>query len=201
MKLRYSATSPYVRKVMAVAIETGLADRIEKVETNVWSPDTDIRNDNPLGKVPALTLDGGTVLFDSPVIAEYLDSLHEGRPMFPAPGPDRWVALRLQAIADGLCDACVLRLLESRREDPPPAANWIERYTASMTAALDVLEAESASLGDMATIGTLSVACALGYIDLRFAGDEWRKGRPLLASWYEGFAKRPSIAETVPPAG
>ncbi|MEM1401632.1 MAG: glutathione S-transferase N-terminal domain-containing protein, partial [Pseudomonadota bacterium] len=156
MKLRHSPTSPYVRKVMAVAIEAGIDGQIELVSTNVWDPTTTIRDDNPLGKVPALTLDSGLVLFDSPVIAEYLDSLHEGIPLFPAPGPARWEALRLQAIGDGICDAAILRMLESRREDPKPSEQWMSRYAASMTAAMDVLEAEAGDLGNRATIGTLT---------------------------------------------
>ena len=109
MKLRYSQASPYVRKVLMVAHEVGLADRIELSPTNVWAPDSPIVRDNPLAKIPTLLTEDGLVLFDSPVIAEYLDSLHEGRRLFPAAGRARWVALRQQAVGDGICDAAVLR--------------------------------------------------------------------------------------------
>ncbi|MEK7820711.1 MAG: glutathione S-transferase N-terminal domain-containing protein, partial [Pseudomonadota bacterium] len=117
MKLRFSPTSPYVRKVCVVALETGLFARLDLAPTNVWAADTDIGRDNPLGKVPALATDGGEVLFDSPVICEYLDSLHDGAKLFPAAGGARWTALRRQALADGILDASVLRFLENRRKD------------------------------------------------------------------------------------
>ena len=100
MKLRYSPASPHVRKVAVVAHETGLIDRLEIVPTNVWASDTDIGRDNPLGKVPALTTDGGEVLFDSPVICEYLDSLHDGAKLYPPSGGARWTALRRLKVED-----------------------------------------------------------------------------------------------------
>lgn len=200
MKLRYSATSPYVRKVVAVAIEAGLNDKIKRLATDVWNAKSDIRQDNPLSKVPALILDDGMILFDSPVIAEYLDSQHSGAKLFPPAGPARWTALRQQAIGDGICDAAILRRMESQRTDPMPLQTWIARQTAAMNASLDVLEDEADDLGDVSTIGTLAIACALGYLDLRFGGDNWRGRRPALAAWYEEFAARPSIAESAPPS-
>ena len=114
MKLCYSPTSPYVRKVVVTAMETGLEPGIERIANNVWDPATDIAATNPLGKVPALTTDDGAVLFDSPVICEYLDSLHDGAKLFPAAGPARWRALRQQALCDGILDAGILRMLEGR---------------------------------------------------------------------------------------
>ena len=111
MKLRYSATSPYVRKVMMVIHERGLSDRVELEKTDAWSPETDLPSNNPLGKVPALVLGDGPALFDSPVIVEYLDTLAgPDASLFPATGPDRWTALRFQALADGICDAAILVL-------------------------------------------------------------------------------------------
>src|SRR3990167_1033017 len=111
MKLRYSPTSPYVRKVSVTLIETGLDKNIERVATSVWDPKTDIGKDNPLGKIPTLITDDGAVLYDSPVICEYLDGLHKGPKLFPASGEARWRALRLQALGDGMTDAGILRLL------------------------------------------------------------------------------------------
>ena len=102
MKLRYSPTSPYVRKVTVTLIETGLEDRVERIPTSVWDPETDIATVNPLGKIPALITDDGEVLFDSPVICEYLDGLHDGDRLFPASGAPRWRALRLLALGDEL---------------------------------------------------------------------------------------------------
>src|SRR5579862_9120083 len=110
MKLRFAAASPFVRKVMVVALETGLSERIERVASAVSpvKPNEDIARENPLIKVPSLTLDDGTVLYDSPVICEYLDTLHDGAKLFPPSGAARWTALRQQALADGLMEAAIL---------------------------------------------------------------------------------------------
>src|SRR5579859_2529987 len=107
MKLRYSPTSPFVRKVMVAAMETGLIDRIQKVPSSVTpiKPNDDVARENPLVKVPSLTTDDGLVLYDSPVICEYLDALHSGTKLFPAAGKARWMALRHQALGDGILDA------------------------------------------------------------------------------------------------
>lgn len=198
MKLRFSPTSPYVRKVCVVAHETGLFDRLEIVPTNVWAPDTDISRDNPLGKVPALATDGGEVLFDSPVICEYLDSLYDGAKLYPPAGGARWTALRRQALGDGILDASVLRLLEGKRKDSERSASWVDRQRAATGRALDALEDEAADLGRAVTIGHIAIACALGYLDFRFPGDEWRQRRPALTRWYEGIAQRPSMTRTMP---
>jgi glutathione S-transferase len=199
MTLRFSPTSPYVRKVMAMASETGLIDRIKILRTDPWSPDTDLGADNPLGKVPALVLEDGTVLFDSPVICEYLDSLHDGPKLFPAPAEGRWQALRLQALGDGLSDAAILRRLDSMRPEAQQSRDWQERQRAAVERACDGLERAAGALAGPLTIGTLAVACALGYLDFRFAADNWRHDRPHLAEWFDDFARRPSIDNTVPP--
>lgn len=200
MKLRWSPTSPYVRKVVMVAIERGLEDSIEKQKTDAWSPETDLPTDNPLGKVPALILDDGSALYDSPVIAEYLDSLNGGPRLFPAAGPARWTALRLQALSDGICDAAILRRLEGARPDGEKSPGWMERQRKAVVRALDVLESEAAQLGqEPFTIGTLSVLVALGYLDFRFPQDAWREGRPALAAWFETASDRDSFRLTAPP--
>jgi glutathione S-transferase len=198
MKLRYSPTSPYVRKVAVAIQELGLQDKVDRVATTPWDPATDLGRVNPLGKVPTLVADDGTVLYDSPVICEYLDDLAGGR-LLPPGGPDRWTALRRQALADGLMDAAVAARLESQRPQEQQSTDWIARQKAAMTRALDALEGEAAALGGPLTLGHVAIGCALGYLDFRFAADDWRKGRPLLADWYKGFAARPSMASTVPP--
>jgi len=198
MQLLYSPTSPYVRKVMAVAIETGLADGVELVPTNVWDAETDIHTHNPLGKVPALVTAGGEVLYDSPVICEYLDSLHDGVKLFPPAGGTRWQALRRQALGDGIMDAAVSRLLESKRPADERSDAWMGRQKVSIERTLDALEAEAAELAYQLTIGELTVFVALGYLDLRFAADNWRAGRAALSDWFEAIAKRKSMTETAP---
>lgn len=203
LSLRFSPTSPYVRKVRAAAIEVGLHDRLNLVSTDPWSADTDLPTDNPLGKVPALTTEDGTVLYDSPVICEYLDSLHDGPKLFPAAGPERWRVLQRLALGDGLTDAAVARRLEDMRPAERQHEAWRERQRTTISRALDALEQAAETLsgptGPM-TIADLSVACALGYLDLRFADDAWRSGHPKLAAWFEPISNRPSIRDTGPPS-
>lgn len=198
-KLRWSPTSPYVRKVMMLAIERGVETSFEKEQTDAWSPDTDLPKDNPLGKVPALVLDDGTVLFDSPVIAEYLDSLDGGPHLFPPAGPERWKALRLQAVGDGICDAAIMRRLESARVEGEKSQKWMDRYRGAVERSLDSLESEAGTLGDALTIGTVAVIVALAYLDFRFGHEPWREGRPNLAAWFAKAADRESVRLTAPP--
>ncbi len=198
MKLRYSPLSPFVRKVTVTLIETGLDDRVERIPTDVWNPETDIAKDNPLGKIPTLVLDDGGVLYDSPVICEYLDSLHDGDKLFPASGPARWRALRLQALGDGMSEAGILRLLESRRPEDLQYDKWTKRQTAVVFRALDALEAGMDELGPEFGIGQIAVACPLGWFDFRFPDLGWRTDHPGLADWFEGVSERPSIMQTVP---
>jgi glutathione S-transferase len=197
MKLHYSVASPYVRKVMAVAIETGLRGRLELLERKMSpvAPSAELNRDNPLGKIPCLVTDEGLVLYDSRVICEYLDGLHDGPKMFPAAGPARWQALRRQAEGDGMLDAGVLTRYETfLRPEERRWPEWIAGQKAKIGSALDALDGEAQTVD----IGTIAIACALGYLDFRYAADEWRKGRPRLAAWYDAFARRPAIAETAP---
>ena len=196
MKLRHAPTSPYVRKVVVVLAELALDDRVERIDTLVWDPATDIGATNPLGKVPALITDDGTVLYDSPVICEYLNDL-AGGPLYPA-GAARWPALRLQALGDGILDAAILRLLESRRPAALQSADWMARQKRVIDRALDALEGEVGAWGEAPTIAQVTAGCALGYLDFRFGDEDWRPGRPSLAAWYDGFAARPSMQNSIP---
>ena len=201
MKLRYSATSPYVRKVMMVIHERGLSDRVELEKTDAWSSTTDLPSTNPLGKVPALELDDGTALFDSPVIVEYLDSESgPGNGLLPPPGPDRWTALRFQALADGICDAAILRRLEGNRPEQLRSTDWMERQRAAVARSVDALEADAAKLGERFTIGSVAVLAALGYLDFRFGHEDWRAGHPTLTAWFDAESKRDSFVSTTPPS-
>ena len=199
MKLRYSATSPYVRKCMIVALETGLMGRIETVPTNPWAPDTDLTKDNPLSRVPALITDGGEALFDSPVICEYLDSLHDGHRLVPASGGPRWSQMRLEALADGILDAAIAKRVETAmRPEDKRWPHWIERQAGAVSRSLDVLEEECTGWGDEFLIGQITVVAALGYLDFRFSTEDWRSAHPRLASWYAAIAGRPSVVQTAP---
>jgi glutathione S-transferase len=202
MQLYYSQTSPFARKVLMLAIEAGLADRIALQAVNVWEPASAIRKANPLGKIPALILDDGTALYDSPVIAEYLDSLHGGRRFFPQEGMLRWRALRWQALSDGMCDAAVLRRMEMLRPQTLRSQEWDARQRQAVVSALDVMEAQAADLAsaEALDIGGLATMAALGYLDFRFADEPWRSGRPALTGWFEAAARRLSFIETLPAA-
>ncbi len=198
MKLHYSPASPYVRKVMAAAVETGLDERIELIPTKTHDPDPELARHNPLSKVPALITDGGEKLFDSPVICEYLDSLHDGPKLFPLSGEARWRVLRLQALGDGVLDAAVLCRMEGFRPAELRSAAFVAQQKGKVASALDVLEQEAGGFGDAVTIATITVGCALGYLDFRFSEDDWRAGRTALAAWYADFAKRPSMVRSAP---
>ena len=204
MKLRYSPTSPYVRKVMVVALETGLEPRIERLPTTVvpTKPNDDLKGENPLMKIPSLMTDDGIVLFDSPVICEYLDTLHSGAKIFPAAGKARWVALRQQALSDGILDAALLARYETAvRPKELQWSDWIAGQMAKIRnglAALDGKIGEGALAGPL-NIGQITVGCMLGYLDFRYASEAWRDRHKALAGWYAEFSQRPSMKATAPP--
>jgi glutathione S-transferase len=196
VKLFYSPASPYVRKVLACAITRGLEARIERLACNPNESPADLLAHNPLSKVPCLVTDDGLALFDSPVICEFLDSLGEALPLFPAHGPARWRALKLQAMGDGILDASVPRRWEMLKPVEAGRTAWITRQKAAVDRTLDVLEADPPHR--MLDIGSITVACALGYLDFRFAAEPWRPAHPKLAAWFESFAEHPGIAQTIP---
>jgi glutathione S-transferase len=203
MKLYLSPLSPFARKVRVLVRETGLAARIEEVPVTV-SPvkaNAEVGRSNPLMKVPTLVLDDGSALFDSPVICEYLDSLHTGRKLVPPAGEARWTALKLQAVGDGILEAAVLARYEAAlRPKELQWADWIAGQRGKWHAGLDLLERSAAALASEPTIGGVTAGCALGYLDLRYGDEDWRGSRPALARWYEAFAKRESMRATVPVA-
>jgi glutathione S-transferase len=198
MKLYYSPTSPYVRKVNVCAIELDLIDELERIVTNPWENDADLLTDNPLSKVPTLITDDGMVLYDSPVICEFLDTLVGGNGLIPAEGADRWVALRLQALGDGILDAAVLRFLERKRPQAQQSTDWDSIQRNAVQRALNYLQSEVNSWEDKVTIGQIAIGCALGYLDFRFAEDNWRQEYPDLAGWFAQFAERNSMRTTLP---
>ena len=202
MKLRHSPTSPYVRKVMLLLHETGLAERVTLVPASGTpiDPDAGVVAANPIGKIPALERPDGPTLFDSRVICRYLDTLHEGRPLYPA-APALWTTLTLEALAEGALDAAILCVYETRlRPEALRFAPWVEGQRAKILRALDALEGGwLAHLRGPTDMGALAVAAMLGYLDLRFPDLDWRAERPGLASWLETAATRPGFAETAPP--
>ena len=203
MKLYMNKLSPFARKVRILALEAGIADRIEEIDT-VVSPvaaNETLARENPLTKIPALVTDKGDTFYDSPVICEYLDTLHKKRKFLPGTGPQRFVAMRCQALTDGILDAAVLCRYETAlRPEGLRWKDWIEGQKRKIRGGLDALEAEAASWGEDFDIGQIGAACVCGYLDFRFPDLEWRAGRPKLAAWFERAAQRPSVRDTAPPS-
>ncbi len=202
MLLHWSPRSPFVRKVMVVAHERGLVARLDCVRTVVamGEPHEGLLQQNPQSRLPTLVLDDGAVLYDSRVICEYLDTLHDGPRLFPPSGAARMTALRRQALGDGMLDTGLDWLVERARPEAARSQKFIDAFRRKTTASLDLLEAEVFADG-LPDIGHVAIAVALGYLDFRFDGEGWRDGRPRLAGWYAGVAERPSMLETLPREG
>src|SRR5215467_1851197 len=199
MFLRSAAASPFVRKIRIAANILGLEGRITVQPADTADPKDTVREQNPLGKIPALVLDDGMVLFDSRVILEYLDHLAGSGRIIPAEPKARFAALRLQALADGIMDASILRVYESRWRDPAKhEPKWVEHQAGKVTRALAALEAAPPTRAATPTVGQITVACALGYQDFRFQGT-WRRDHPHLVKYLEEFAAAvPAFAATQP---
>lgn len=197
-QLRSSPASPFGRKIKLAAASLGLLDRIEVVKTDTLDPADDIRLQNPLGKIPALVTPDGTVVYDSRVILEYLDYLAGGGRILPKDPADRFPALTLQALADGIMDAAILRRYEIAMRDPAErSTRWDDHQRGKVERGLAALEANPPET-DEVDVGTIAVACALGYLDFRFEGS-WREGHPRLVAWLDQFtADLPYWTETSP---
>ncbi len=196
MLLRSSPASPFVRKVRIAAAVLGLSDRIALEDADTMNPDQQLVAQNPLGKIPALLLENGETLYDSRVIVEYLDMLAGGGRIIPA-GWGRVEPLRQQALADGIMDSGVIQMYEIRwRPEERREPRWVEHQTGKVDRALAIAEATLWSPAANLHIGHIALACALGYLDLRFGG-RWRETCPRLVSWLDDFAARvPAFEET-----
>ena len=197
MILRSTAASPFARKVRIAVSVLGLADKIEVRETDLNDPADSIRVQNPLGKIPVLILDDGEALYDSRVIAGYLDHLAGGGRIIPRETKARFEALRLQALCDGILDASLLIVYENRyRPADKHVQSWLDRQADKVTRGMAALEAAPPQLTPVPDIGQITLACLLGYRDLRFGGT-WRKDYPRLLAWHEKFAAQvPAFGET-----
>ena len=198
MKLHWSPRSPFVRKLMICSHEIGVAERMTCVRSPVemTKPNADVLRDNPLGTIPALVLDDGTVLFDSRVICEYLDTLHNGARMFPTQPAQRWIALRRQALGDGMLDASLIWRFERAKPENMKTHELMAAYALKINTALAALETEAGALAASAfSIGHIAIGVALSYLDFRFADLAWRTGHPQLAAWHTEFEQRPSVVK------
>jgi glutathione S-transferase len=199
MKLHWSPRSPFVRKVMIVVHERGLTARIDCVRTvaATTKPHAELMRDNPLSKIPTLVLDDGTVIYDSPVICEYLDALDGSPKLFPAEPSARLVALRRQALGDGFLEMMVL--LRDERMRAHPSNIHMASTAVRKAVVLKSLEGEAPQLAAAPFgIGHIAIGCALSYLDFRYADDDWRKDHPRIAEWHAAFAARPSAKATEP---
>jgi glutathione S-transferase len=195
MLLRSALPSPFGRKVKIAASILGLSGEISVVQTDTVNPEDPLRSDNPLGKIPTLVIEDGLVVHDSAVIVEYLDMRAGGGRLIPKSGVERIRVLTLQSLADGLMDAALLQVYEGRwRDQGKHERKWLDHQAGKVGRALAWLEAHPPS--GAVDVGQISVACALGYLDLRFAG-AWRADHPRLVAWLDAFAaKVPAFAET-----
>lgn len=207
MKILNSPASPFGRKVRIVAIEKGLAERLEWVGvlTTPLAPNTELARGNPLAKIPTLVTDDGRSIYDSLVICEYLDTLHTGEKVIPASGARRWEVLTLHALGSGISDASILCRYENvLRPEALRWADWTAGQMKKIAGGLDWLESTVSALGNPAArdldIGQIAVACALGYLDFRFPDIDWRASRPALTGWFAECSKRPSMRQTMPVA-
>ena len=202
MTLFHNPASPFVRKVRVLLIETGQQNRVALhacMPTPV-TPDAQVVQGNPVGKIPALRLADGTVLHDSRVILDYLDHQHVGNPLIPRDGPARWRRLTLASMADGIMDAAVLvRYETAMRPAQKHWAPWLDEQRNKIRRTVAELEADAvAELASHFDIAAISVACALGYLDFRHPDLQWRSANPLLAAWYAEVSQRPSMQDTQP---
>jgi glutathione S-transferase len=189
LKLRSATPSPFGRKVKIAAAILGLSDRIEIITTDTVDPNDPVRRDNPLGKIPALVLPDGACVYDSRVILEWLDIEAGGGRILPADPAARIRTVTLQALADGIMDAAILQVYEARWRDPSRhEPKWLEHQAGKVSRALAHLEAAPPAL-DAIRAGEIALACALGYLDLRFAG-AWRADHPRLVAWLDAFAAK-----------
>jgi len=200
MILRSASPSPFVRKVRIALSLLGLDDEVRIDAADTTDPNDSLRAQNPVGKIPVLIVEDGTALYDSRVILDYLDDRAGGGKIIPREPAQRFAALRLQALCDGILDASILTVYEGRWRPPEKhEPKWLEHQAGKVTRALAVLEAAPPPLGPKSAIphvGLIALACALGYRDLRFGGT-WRADHPRLVAWLDEFAARvPAYAAT-----
>ncbi|WP_411887305.1 glutathione S-transferase N-terminal domain-containing protein [Hydrocarboniphaga effusa] len=199
LTLYYSPTSPFARKVRIAAIELGLNNELELIALNPFEAGADYWAVNPLSKIPSLVTRDGFVLPDSRLILDYLRTLGDA---LEADGANDWANRKRQQLADGVIDAAVSANLEQRREPQLISRHWFERQLAAVRRALAFLEAEAGQLrtSGRITVAEISVASALGYLDLRLSNSlDWRSESVQLASWFATISQRPAVRDTVPP--
>lgn len=197
MKLRWSPTSPFVRKIVVLMKEKGIEDQIEKEKSNPLSREDRAATPSPLGKIPCLVTGDGNSVFDSPVIMEYLDTVCDGPEMLAKSGDARWTTLCRQATADGMIESMVTCFVESLKKPERQSRGILAHNKGIVFNGIAALEEDTEAFGDSVDVGTISVAVALSFVDQTFPDDDWRADNPKLAAWFDVFDKRPSMTESV----
>ncbi len=193
--------SPYGRKARVAEIETGQPELIDWWFMSREERAKEMPAINPLGKIPALELEDGTLVADSPVIAAWVDAQHQGPKLIPEDGNDRWSVLSLEAIGDGLADAAIAAALEDGRPEGQKSQSAIERNISKVLQTLSYLNDQAPQFNDPPKMGEIAVACAMGYMELRGVADGWRENFRGLADWYDAIQKRDSFQKTAIPEG
>ena len=200
MKLIGSLTSPYVRKVRVVLAEKKIEYEVEP--DSPWSPESNVPNINPLGKIPVLVLDEETTLFDSRVISEYLDNVAPNNKLMPAPNRERTEVKRWEALADGICDAAALTFLERKRPTERQDVDWITRQESKLIRGLEYMAEQLGEhawcMGTHFSLADIASGCALGYLAFRFPEIDWSVKHPNLARLYDKLMQRQAFADTIP---
>lgn len=201
MKLYYSKASPFTRKVLINAIESGVSAKIQIVDLSpnkVFTLPEYYERVNPLFKIPALEVTPDEVIVDSPIICEFIDSIATQRKLLPATGPERFRQLKYQALADGIADAAVLRRYEILREPHLQSRDYDKKQKLKIDTTLRFFDSQFANLSNPYQIGEVALMCSLDYLDFRFAHENWRTENPLLADWYYKAQNWDAFKQTTP---
>lgn len=198
MRLYTSTGSPFARKCRVVRLEKRLQARVEEVTAVFPYKDEAYLKVNPIGQVPALVIDDGTVFTDSPLICAYLDEVGEGPKLMPASGEDHWRVRRLETLADAIMESTVKQVLENRRPAPERSATWLGYWRDGMNRALDLAEIQVPGADGPLDMGKIALASAGLYFGFRMPDLDWRSGRPKLAAFCDAMDARPSFADTRP---
>jgi glutathione S-transferase len=200
MKLYWSNASPYARKVRMVIAEKALGRLVAEITVDVYADPSELLAVNPLGKIPALVMDDGLGLFDSPAICAFLDAHPQGQGprLQPQSGLERWMVTRAEALGDGMTDLAFALRQDQLKPEGEKSPTIVARWRGQLLRALDAVPATLGTLPEGPTLGHLSLASTLGYLDFRHGDMSWRNGRSELAAWFEQICTRPSISVTAP---
>ena len=196
MKLRWSPTSPFVRKVVVMMKEKGIEDQIKKEKSNPLSAQDRAATPSPLGQIPSLITDNGDVIYDSPVIIEYLDTVFDGPTMLPPAGEPRWKALRRQALADGMIASLVFCFVENLKKPEKRSKGLFAHNKAIVLNGVSSLQTEVSEFRNHIDIGIISIGVALSFVNQTFPAESWHQDYIEIGEWFDDFSQRSSMKDT-----